>query len=335
MTRICVFMLSATSALLLFGCGQAFIVKKGGAHYDGIPFYVKEGKCMHTSIYGAPYYRLTLQQTVDSRKLPPMVLNVTETDFGRDPIQADIVHVLATPGELTTPQYLAVIEQWNAVAASAHNINPYTALCLGRPDCTNVLTETLVANSSTPVAFVNYHNVYTLNAKRPFSGTVQSDYKLAEDGTLSEVSAQIEDKTFETVLGALPIADLIKSGAGVATKFDGGRTAPAKLELSIERRMLKETRAKIENFAVGCPTDGAVVTDSYDAKVEDVAQSAGGDGKSDDAGNAISVTGTIKLPKPAETPKKASGDGGTPPAAAKKDDQSQSPNTSKKKDKKK
>lgn len=67
--------------MLIPSCGQELRIERNNVKVDGIPFYVKAGKCVHTSIFSAPYYRLTLQKSTDGQKAPPVTLNVSPKTF--------------------------------------------------------------------------------------------------------------------------------------------------------------------------------------------------------------------------------------------------------------
>ena len=77
----------------------------------------------------------------------------------------------------------------------------------------------LVANTDTVKVLVDYKHQYALNEKVPFAGSVKADYKLNEDGTLSEASGEVQEQTLATIAGLFPISDLIKTAAGASTKL--------------------------------------------------------------------------------------------------------------------
>jgi hypothetical protein len=189
-----------------------------------------------------------------------------------------------------------VLAEWETLKTPANNIEPYKCVT-GPAGAACELSAYLVGNTSIPKLFVDYSSQYTLNAKSPFAGTVNADYKLSDDGTLTETSGQVEEKTFETAAALFPISDLIKAAAGVSTKgFDASGKQIISLTLSIEHRGIKITRSQISPFTTGCPV-GSALAKSDDVAFEDVGPDT--QEKKEAADNSISVIGTIKLPKPA------------------------------------
>jgi hypothetical protein len=62
--------------LATVGCGSVFRVKRAGKKVSGIPFYVKTAKCLQSSVYLAPYYRLILQS--DDSAIKSETVNLSE-----------------------------------------------------------------------------------------------------------------------------------------------------------------------------------------------------------------------------------------------------------------
>jgi hypothetical protein len=152
---------------------------------------------------------------------------------------------------------------------------------------------------------VDYEHHYTLNAKTPLAGSVKTDYKLNSDGTLTEVTGEVQNDTFSTILSALPISDLIKSAAGIAPKAAAVGVAAVRpkvvyaFELTIEPRFIKKTYSSYVDFDFGCPV-AAKLTDGS-LTVEDIGADTTKPDSKDGTDNTISVTGSIKLPKATAT----------------------------------
>jgi len=148
--------------------------------------------------------------------------------------------------------------------------------------------------------YVDYASTYTLNAKVPLAGSVNAAYELSADGTLTKASSQVTEETFKTILGALPISDLIKTaaGAGVAALL-AGPVPPTTVTIQalVEPRALKITYSQNTDFTGGCAD-----LKEFEAKkatgvlIEDSGGEAPKD-KGDDS--AIGVSGKITLPKSA------------------------------------
>lgn len=292
MQYVCFFVCLIAMASSL-ACGPLFRVKRAGQSVDGIPFYVKTAKCLQSSAYLAPYYRLILQSNNPTIKAE--TINISEQTYLASTAQ-ELVSLIRTNPKMNEETLGKVLSDWNSLKAPATNIQPYTCITGAAGGGACALPSFLVGNTAVPKVFVDYGAVYTLNARAPFSGSANGDYKLNDDGTLTEASAQMEDKTFETAAGLFPAADLIKTAAGItAHGFDASGIETVALQLSIEQRGIKITRSKLTDFTLGCPV-GAALTQSDDVSFEDVGPDT--KEKKDAEANTISVSGTIKLPTP-------------------------------------
>lgn len=286
-----------TSVWFGVGCGSALQVRQGKDNINGVPFYVKEAKCVHQQVLIMPYYRLTLQTMQGEKVTGSQTATVSEAYYLTDPIVAQFVDLISGTADgtsMATEQLQTTIgNDWTAVKAQGAN-DVYAKAADG------TWPKYVVANSSTPKVYVNYGTVYYINGKQPLSGSVKADFKLANDGTLTEASAEITNDTLKTVLGALPISDLIKSGAGIglASKSVGGIT----LQLKAERRLLKITQSETVAFEAGCPDKtGFEKSADVGTLVEDVgADTSTSTTKADD--NSITVSGKIVLPKASPSP---------------------------------
>lgn len=101
----------------------------------------------------------------------------------------------------------------------------------------------LSSNAVAPERYVDASAVYYYNVKKPWSGTANGEVDLTNEGILSKTSAQVESKTLATILGVLPISDLIKAAAGVKTLPP--QTGRYKLDLQIQSRVYKHTRSAV------------------------------------------------------------------------------------------
>jgi hypothetical protein len=157
-------------------------------------------------------------------------------------------------------------------------------------------TNSFVASDSiTAYAYVDYQNPYTLNVLRPIVGSASATTKLATDGTLSEGTAQIEDKTLSTLLSAIPSTDLIKNAAGIAA----AAALTSSYELKIEEKAVKFTWTYHDPAThSACEKDAQLVSDPpTTGKPDLVVEEAGGEKKPADDSNTVKVSGSIQLPK--------------------------------------
>jgi len=242
-----------------------------------------------------------------TKVIPLSVYNAKEQTVQK--LQALLSEASATsPGD--TGKIKKIFEAWNAIAPGTYD--PLSA----NDDETIASPNVYVAsNTVAPELYVDYNTTYYFNSKSPLAGSSQATAKLADDGTLTEATAQVESKTLATFLALLPVSDVLKTvatGALPAVKF-----APEVLEcasptakeltydfdLKITTKALKRAHSAFVLAAdstlvrppCGLPT--TLVTKAsyaaYNASVEEV--SADGESKADS--NTIKVSGTVTLPK--------------------------------------
>jgi len=89
----------------------------------------------------------------------------------------------------------------------------------------------LLGSSAAPVVFVDYTDQYYVNAKIPLAGSANVDAKVADDGSLSEASGQVESKTLETILG--PVNTAITGALGAAKALEPGKIETFTLTVSV------------------------------------------------------------------------------------------------------
>lgn len=295
--------LTATSVLC--GCGSVLRVKQGTAKVPGVPFYSKEARCLHQEVSVMPYYRLTLQ-TVQSEKVTgSQTATVSAEYYLTDPTAVEFTSLVDGTADVSS---MTNEQQQTKLGSDWTAIKGHSAVDVHAKVGEDNWPKYVVSNSTSPKVFVNYKDVYYLNAKNPLSGSAKADYKLASDGTLTEASGEMADDTFKTIVSALPISDLIKSAAGIglASKSVGGRT----LQLKAESRMLKITRFQTVAFEPGCPDHANFdSTPPIGTLIEDVGSEVSTPSKQED--NSVSFSGKIVLPKSTPT---TNDKGGTKPA---------------------
>jgi hypothetical protein len=301
--------LAALLCAFVSGCGSMLQVKAfDPAKPAGIPFFIKQGACNHQSVYGNPYWRLTLKVSNDSGTLAMETLDINNSAHGGQDFNA-LAHELEKPA----PDQDSVMNAWDALKRK-DRFDPW------KQNEDRILLE----NSSSLTSVVDYSTKYAINQKKPFSGSSNADFKLGADGTLNEASAQVQDNTFSTILSALPISTLITSAAGIATKAGAAaneKPKEVKFSLTQEQRYIKtlysqSTINKQAICTVGKPLTGA--EENIGVAISDVgAGTTQGDTNADKNSDSITVNGTIKLPKSLQA---------TPPANNSSNDQKAGPN---------
>jgi len=277
-----------TLAIILAGCGPVYRVKVNDvSNPSGIPFYAVVGACTQQTVYANPYYLITLKVSEGSG-----TVSTDEVKLSPKGHQSADFESLIDELDKPQPELSSVQTAWGLLK-QRQSFDPYT----------QTEGEFILTNTSKASTVVDYSHPYSLNERRPLSGSVSADYKLAPDGTLSEAQAQTQDTTLSTVLSALPISDLIKSAAGIATKVGGAEAQkPQVVQLSLEQeeRIRTKTYSVTTVYTSNCPT-GAPITDATantsilvaDVGAKDVA-SKPDTSKSD---SSIGISGTISLPK--------------------------------------
>lgn len=267
-----------SSCLCLTAC-SLYVIKKSspGSDHHGIPFYVKTSGCKREITHLQPYYLLTLARKEDDKTVASDTTMVCRKDFASPLLDA-----------LRNATVADVRQKWTAVKQNL-NCEPYAE---------NAGDSLLISDAVSSYLYVDYSTPYTLNVRRPVIGSASATTKLAEDGTLSEGTAQLEDKTLSTVLGLVPTADLIKSAAGIKAI-----EAEAPYELKIEEKAVLLTRTYRDPAEHGpCDLDknlkGIPPSLSSDLLIKDASEE-----KAVAGDTAIKVTGTIQLPKPKDTAK--------------------------------
>src|SRR5581483_264222 len=148
-----------TLCLLLSGCGM-YVIHKSTPQGDhtGVPFFVKAAACKHEVARLEPYFVMTLTTKMGDKVQSAETTTLSRTQFNSKTV-LDLRSALAS----ATP------EQGGDIRA---------------------LWDTV-----TPDVYVDYGVPYTLNVRTPLIGSAKADVKLADDGTLTEASAEKEDKT--------------------------------------------------------------------------------------------------------------------------------------------
>jgi len=279
-----------TLAAGLAGCGELYKVRvHKPTDPSGIPFYSVSGACTQETVYVTPYFLVTLNivgasgvQLSDSVKLS--TAGHSSADFR------------ALVGELSKsePESGAVQTAWNLVK-QRQSFDPYTA------DTGRFLLSNISKLSST----VDYSHQYSINQRKPLSGSANADYKLSSDGTLAEAQGQVQDDTLATILGALPLSDLIKSAAGITAAAGAAAAKPAQpahFTLEQQERMIARTYSRTTAYTQNCPVPAAIAVNSQGAGMvlsdlgpKDLIGKVEA-GKRED-GADVGISGTISIPK--------------------------------------
>ena len=279
MRPVCLLWVLALS-FFLSGCGMYVIHKSTPqGNHTGVPFFVKAAACKHEVVRLEPYFVMTLTTKKGDKVESTETTTLSRTQFNSKPV-LDFRAALASS---STGQEAEIRTLWDAVRALHYE--PH------RPEGQIAANDWfIISDTVAPDVYVDYQTPYTFNVRTPLIGSAKADVKLADDGTLTEASAEKEDKTISELF---PIKDLIKGAAGIVG-FDSGGTVT--VELSTEEKGVKYTRRyRLSAVTPPCNATADQRTESgpYDLIVEDV-----GAAKKESDDDSISVSGSIKLPKP-------------------------------------
>jgi hypothetical protein len=295
---------AAVSALLLSactGCGTALRISQRPVastaqpiSVPGVPFYTKRARCRQEVVWFEPIYTLTLAELVPDKDGTPQPQARGAAILSRKSFDSQPVTDFMTLLNDGSANEQRIQTEWKKVAAlnDTHVLSRDFA-SLSADD------RILVGRSAAPALYVDYANEYYVNAKLPLAGTANVDAKVADDGTLSEASAQVETKTFETILGALPISSLITAGLGLPVKAAVPVQKPATFQLTIAVTGYSHTLARLVSYPAApafCPVAADIsIGEATEYKREDITAAA-------DASSADKSGDQSK--KPAKPPKK-------------------------------
>jgi hypothetical protein len=257
---------------------------------DGIPFYIKKAVCKHEVVWLEPVYTLSLEEIttsagVDPKPAPiPRGAATLSLSGYRGTKNQDFL--LALNGVDQTLE--VILKAWNAVTTDP-TLSYFPSAF---PDLNNRI---LTSNSNAPSTYVDYSQPYYLNAKQPLAGSSKLDGKMAADGTLTEASSEVENKTLETLLASLPIKEVITGGLGFAAKAQNPKQ-DKQLKLTIAVTGYKHTLSQLDtSMLMPCAALGTDLSGQYLYLREDVSGTV--EKKDDSKASKIRLSGEVVLPE--------------------------------------
>ncbi len=235
----------------------------------GVPFYSKKGACRQEIVWLEPIYNLSLAALIPDKNNalqphPTGAVSLSRTAFQSVDVQGFVKTLARGPTDADT-----VLRAWGKVVAASD------ASVLSR-DFGHLADDDriLAGRSATPVAVVDYSDRYYVNARVPLAGSANLDAKVAADGSLTEVSAQTQDTTLQTILSALPISTLITGALGSPVK-GVVPTASETFQLTISVTGYRHTLARAVPYADPCPMPSDLkLENATEYKREDVTAAA-------------------------------------------------------------
>jgi len=316
--------------LLLSGCIQTkgFSVKVGPLEdatkikdAAGIPFYKKIPIFVQTSIYLSPFYEIKLYVSegkvgneVTATSIPSAKMLIFESDltkfsnFVNDAQRlesaADVISKFNGTLPLTEQYKIRGVDAFKGVSQRTDSEKEKMKL----PE--------LYSNNIETKIVVDWLNLYYLNYMVPLAGSSSLTAEFSPEGTLNKAVGETEDKTLETIIGAvssfLPIKEFFtkKWGVGETTAelfkpVTKRTTKIIHISLEVEKKICKYTLTKTcrtaneisEMIALDdkLASRGLEVIDSASAKKDE---------KKDAAKNAIEFAGQVKMPEEKKDDKK-------------------------------
>jgi hypothetical protein len=247
----------------------------------GVPFYVVGYRCQHTTVWLQPVYLVTFSVTSsDGKPIPSLTRFLGRREFEDENVQSILSAIkINSTGLVAVDQYQSLLDGFRGIKGfNPVSFDPMKILIPGSAEEKEVL---LVSNSVVPERYVDAKTVYFYNVNKPFVGSANAEIDLNNEGILSKVSGQSEDKTLPTILSALPTSDLIKTAAGIGAAGVELRPTPPgepvkyKVDLQVQTRIYKHTRSSTDSTQIPpCTATPALVgangATNFNFTVEDI-----------------------------------------------------------------
>jgi hypothetical protein len=277
---------------------------------DGIPFYKKIPVFVQTSIYLDPYYEVSLF--------------VSQGEPGKEAAISSIPSAIMLIAESDLPKFSNFVNQARKLTSVGAILNKFKSILPEKdhyqirgpnsfkdipkedgPAKESLKLPKLYSNNIETRIVVDWKNLYYLNYKTPVVGSSSLAAELNADGTLAKAAGEIEDKTLETIVGAvaafLPIKEFFTDRWIPATKITKGGLQAGEgiiaISLGIEKKICKYTLTETKRTLSG--DNQEILLDSKSAgKTLEIldADSTKNDDKKEAAKNALEFSGHVKLP---------------------------------------
>jgi hypothetical protein len=292
------------TASALTAC-SSFSIRRYGPAYDGgpsgyqrvpgIPFYTKRAVCRQETVYQQDLVKLTFRVHRLSYSSETGLENAATLIYASERLVDR--QTAALPGVARLRMQPASEADWKSMAGAFE--------MLPQPNLANWQDTSalwLAKNETAPFLYVDYDNQYYLDVQRPVQGSASATTKLSSDGTLTEASAQIEDTTLGTIVGAIPFSDLIGEAFRLDDKGEQSGTPPP-FRTSLDAAGVP-IQHKLSTWRsddpMPCHTSNAPIMPRSDNHGYTYTRVIGGSTPSEPKDdNAITVTGRVSLPKAA------------------------------------
>lgn len=197
------------------------------AAVPGIPILVKKPVRYQITKVAMIHWNVTFALQVGDKEIvaPPGGLGIVASKKAFDALD-NIGKKLSVDPSINPENFITKVQQ------SIASENVEWGGCSGPPSG-KICVEPVVPYGSTienTVAIVSElsDTQYYINTRRPWIGTASATIKLAPDGTMTDATAEIEDKTAETLLSVLPVTDFFTNQWGLSEQSAAAMTADSK-----------------------------------------------------------------------------------------------------------
>lgn len=281
---------------------SSYSIRRYGSAYDGgpagyqrvpgIPFYSKRAVCRQETVYQQDLVRLTFRVYRLSYSGTTGLESAAVLVYAGERLVDRLTGALPVIARLRLQPSSEA--DWQRMV-SAFEMVP-------QPDLSNWQDPSglwLAKNETVPFLYVDYDNPHYLDVQRPVQGSASATTKLASDGTLTEASAQIEDTTLGTIVGAIPFADLIGEAFNLGEKGEQSGTPPA-FRTSLDA-VAVPIQHRLTTWRSGdpmpCSSGNAPIVPRSDNNGYTYTRVVGGAPSPAKEENGILVTGRITLPQ--------------------------------------
>lgn len=260
----------------------------------GIPFYIKKNIYTHNSKYSTTWLKatLTISYKTDAENAKPSNEQIYEVEIPKTEL-IKLAHI----------KKLILEADPNSFEDTAKVTSAFVAL-QEKADISQVKPE-LIANFISTESIVDTEKPYYLNAPLPWFGSNSLTQELAADGTLTKVTAAPDTHLSEAITSLIPLKEyLTKRFSGdvpQAMMLDGGGEKNTIWDISLnisETGYIYTFTETLKEQPTGSSTKLNFDTEKYAFTREPIISGSEKKEKKEDNKNAISINGTIGLPKP-------------------------------------
>jgi hypothetical protein len=211
--------------LFMSGC-SIYSVSTDGAN-KGIPILVKRPVLYHQTKIAQTHWRVQFVLGEGEKKSPEVPVDIVASPdaYGLlEIIRLELANDKAVTPENFDEKVLARLRKEMAVFNGCGS-----ALLVSTPPCVRGGEYAAILEDKAVVVSELSHEQYYINTKRPWIGSASATIKLAQDGTMTDAQSSVEDKTVETILSVVPVANYLTKQWSLGEKAPDTVTAAAEI----------------------------------------------------------------------------------------------------------